>query len=78
MKTVLAILAAVFHFVVELITARNRKLEDQRVRQLEEAAANERRERLARIDEKAAAVRDTAGADELLRHVTGADDPDTN
>jgi len=44
----------------------------ERIAALEAALATERAERLRVLDEKAASVRDAAGAAELLRSVTGA------
>lgn len=51
---------------------------NERIAAMEAVAAKERAERLRVLDEKAAAVHDAAGAAELLRDVTGADDPEVN
>lgn len=52
--------------------------ERARTAQQERAALDAMRDRRTRLDEKAARVRDASGAAELLRSVTGADDPNIN
>ena len=54
------------------------EIERERVRRLEEAEARARAARRRDTDERAAAVRDAAGAAGMLRDVTQADDPEVN
>lgn len=53
-------------------------LEQERVRQMEAAAADAMKARREKIREQAARVRGADDAARLLREVTGADDPNVN
>jgi hypothetical protein len=78
----LKVLAGLVVAVVQYLVGRKETLPDpqqaERVRQLEERLADDAEQRIRELDEKADRARDRAAADELLRHVTGADDPTVN
>jgi hypothetical protein len=78
----LKVLAGLVVAVVQYLVGRKSTLPDprevERVEKLEERLADDAKQRIRELDEKADRVRDRAAADELLRHVTGADDPTLN
>lgn len=82
MLTLLKVLAGLIVSVVQYLVGRKSTLPDpeqgERVKQLEERLADDAKQRIRELDEKADRVRDRAAADELLRSVTGADDPEVN
>lgn len=81
MLALLKLLAGLVVSVVQYLVGRKSTLPAEhveRVEKLEERLADDAKQRIRELDEKADRVRDRASADELLRSVTGADDPTLN
>lgn len=82
MGTLWTLLVAILRFVIEWIKGRPTEVapiqDPNRVPQLEDEATRERLARLREVNARAEKSTSRGDADELLRSVTGADDPNVN